>query len=264
MEEAAVATMVVGSGVISGVVVLVVTSGIWPKTSSLTLFRPDGTTAISYVSKAELFSQTFANNSTVDDSGLVPPSAYFMPSIKYSRVVVYFHTPQGQRPTLLNALLSLHNFYSASAGAVHQYIPFTSQMNCKSFYNRTFQPLIAFTAHQQTSPQRCSAWNLLHEVRKQATETATDLSLVLEDLHPWESPPRAESPDVPILPPIMAELLEKLPLLSLTPPPVLQESPPLLPRPLPPYLQRYHTTFMNTAQTTCWGTTRITKVYWLT
>ena len=69
---------------------------------------------------------------------------------------------------------------------------------------------------------------------------STDLSLPLEDLHPWESPPRAESPDAPILPPIMAELLPKLPLLSLTPPPVLQESPPLLPRPLPLYLQRHH------------------------
>ncbi|MPC54134.1 hypothetical protein E2C01_048041 [Portunus trituberculatus] len=38
------------------------------------LFHPDGTTAISSVSKAEVFSQTFANNSTMDDSGLVPPS----------------------------------------------------------------------------------------------------------------------------------------------------------------------------------------------
>ncbi|MPC38994.1 hypothetical protein E2C01_032513 [Portunus trituberculatus] len=35
------------------------------------LFNPDGTTAISSLSKAELFSQTFAKNSTLDDSGLV-------------------------------------------------------------------------------------------------------------------------------------------------------------------------------------------------
>ncbi|MPC09982.1 hypothetical protein E2C01_002608 [Portunus trituberculatus] len=37
------------------------------------LFHHDDTTAISSVSKAELFSQIFANNSTLDDSGLVPP-----------------------------------------------------------------------------------------------------------------------------------------------------------------------------------------------
>ncbi|MPC79645.1 hypothetical protein E2C01_074181 [Portunus trituberculatus] len=53
--------------------------------SLLPLFHPDGTTAISSVSKAELFSQTFAKSSTLDDSGLVPssplPSDYFM-SIK--------------------------------------------------------------------------------------------------------------------------------------------------------------------------------------
>ena len=46
------------------------------------LVQPDGTNAISCVCKAELFFQTFANNSTLDDSGLVPPSPlpsdYFM------------------------------------------------------------------------------------------------------------------------------------------------------------------------------------------
>ncbi|MPC22787.1 hypothetical protein E2C01_015813 [Portunus trituberculatus] len=50
------------------------------------LFHPDGTTAISSVSKAELFSQTFAKSSTLDDSGLVPPSPppsdYFVPTLK--------------------------------------------------------------------------------------------------------------------------------------------------------------------------------------
>ena len=35
------------------------------------LVQPDGTNAISSISKAELFAQTFANNSTLDDSGLV-------------------------------------------------------------------------------------------------------------------------------------------------------------------------------------------------
>ncbi|MPC44130.1 hypothetical protein E2C01_037794 [Portunus trituberculatus] len=49
------------------------------------LFHPDGTTAISSVSNAELLCQTFAINSTLDVSGLVtpspPPSDYFMSSI---------------------------------------------------------------------------------------------------------------------------------------------------------------------------------------
>ena len=37
------------------------------------LVQPDGTNAISSISIAELFALTFANNSTLDDSGLVPP-----------------------------------------------------------------------------------------------------------------------------------------------------------------------------------------------
>ena len=52
----------------------------------LFLLHPDGTPAVSSVSKDELFAQTFADNSTLDDSGLVPPSPpgsdYFMPNIK--------------------------------------------------------------------------------------------------------------------------------------------------------------------------------------
>ncbi|MPC63099.1 hypothetical protein E2C01_057193 [Portunus trituberculatus] len=68
------------------------TSGIWPKnisnnfTSFPSLFNSDGTTAVSSVSKAELYSETCANNSTLDDSGLVTPSTspsdYFMLTIK--------------------------------------------------------------------------------------------------------------------------------------------------------------------------------------
>ncbi|MPC21099.1 hypothetical protein E2C01_014072 [Portunus trituberculatus] len=53
------------------------TSGIWPKpcpittsSSFLPLFHPDGTTASSSLSTAELFSQTFAKNSTLNNSGL--------------------------------------------------------------------------------------------------------------------------------------------------------------------------------------------------
>ncbi|MPC19980.1 hypothetical protein E2C01_012909 [Portunus trituberculatus] len=50
------------------------------------LFHPDSITAITSIFKAELFSQTFAYISTLDDSGFVPPSPppsdYFMPSMK--------------------------------------------------------------------------------------------------------------------------------------------------------------------------------------
>ncbi|MPC69949.1 hypothetical protein E2C01_064183 [Portunus trituberculatus] len=49
------------------------------------LFHPDGTTAISSVSKAKLYSQTFAHISTLYDSGLIspspPPCDYFMSTI---------------------------------------------------------------------------------------------------------------------------------------------------------------------------------------
>ena len=50
------------------------------------LFHPDGNSTITPVSKAELFSQTFANNSILDDFWLVPPSPppsdYFMPLVR--------------------------------------------------------------------------------------------------------------------------------------------------------------------------------------
>ena len=53
------------------------------------MFQPDGSTAVSSVSKAELFAHTFANNSTLDDTGHVPPSPppsdFFMPNIKILR-----------------------------------------------------------------------------------------------------------------------------------------------------------------------------------
>ncbi|KAL7640935.1 UNVERIFIED_CONTAM: hypothetical protein RMT77_008072 [Armadillidium vulgare] len=49
------------------------------------LVSSDGTTAVLPSSKAELFAQTFASNSTLDDSGAVPspstPSNSFMPKI---------------------------------------------------------------------------------------------------------------------------------------------------------------------------------------
>ncbi|KAL7634069.1 UNVERIFIED_CONTAM: hypothetical protein RMT77_015397 [Armadillidium vulgare] len=52
------------------------------------LVSSDGTTAVLPSSKAELFAQTFASNSTLDDSGAVPspstPSNSFMPKIKIS------------------------------------------------------------------------------------------------------------------------------------------------------------------------------------
>ena len=56
-----------------------------------------GANAISSISKAELFTQTFAKNSTLDDSGLVPPSPpsdYFMLPIKILRNDV-FHALAG-------------------------------------------------------------------------------------------------------------------------------------------------------------------------
>ena len=65
------------------------------------LVQPDGTNAISSISKAELFTQTFVNNSTLDDSGLVPPSPspsdYFMLPFKILRNDV-FHALAGLNP----------------------------------------------------------------------------------------------------------------------------------------------------------------------
>ena len=53
------------------------------------MLHQDGTTAVSSVSKAELFAQTFACNSTLDDTGLIPPSPppsdYIMPVVKILR-----------------------------------------------------------------------------------------------------------------------------------------------------------------------------------
>ena len=52
------------------------------------LFHSDGSVAVSSPDKAELFAQTFSSNSTLDDSGAVPPfsppSDFFMPIIKIS------------------------------------------------------------------------------------------------------------------------------------------------------------------------------------
>ena len=42
--------------------------------SLLPMSHPDGSTAVSSISKDELFAQTFAQNSTLDDSGFIPPS----------------------------------------------------------------------------------------------------------------------------------------------------------------------------------------------
>ena len=50
------------------------------------LLQSNGSTAVSSFSKAELFTQTFANNSTLDDTGHIPPtppsSDNFIPKIK--------------------------------------------------------------------------------------------------------------------------------------------------------------------------------------
>ena len=56
--------------------------------------HPDGSTAVSSISKAELFAQTFAENSTLDDSGLIPPSPppsdFIMPFIKITYNDVFY------------------------------------------------------------------------------------------------------------------------------------------------------------------------------
>ena len=58
------------------------------------LLSPDGNTAVSSISKAELFSQTFSKNSTLDDSGHIPPthppSDSFMPVIKILQNDVFY------------------------------------------------------------------------------------------------------------------------------------------------------------------------------
>ena len=62
------------------------------------LSQPDGNFAVSSISKAELFSQTFAVNSTLDDSGHIPPSPppsdSFIPKIKILKSDV-IHTLSG-------------------------------------------------------------------------------------------------------------------------------------------------------------------------
>jgi len=58
------------------------------------LLSPDGSTAVTSVSKAELFAQTFSANSTLDDSGLIPPthplSDFAMPAIKILKNDVFY------------------------------------------------------------------------------------------------------------------------------------------------------------------------------
>ena len=50
------------------------------------LLQLDGSTVVSFYTKAELFAQNFAANSTLDDTGHIrptpPPSDYFIPKIK--------------------------------------------------------------------------------------------------------------------------------------------------------------------------------------
>ena len=58
------------------------------------LIASDGSTAVSSISKAELFAQTFSKNSTLDDSGHIPPthpsSDYTMPVIKILNNDVFY------------------------------------------------------------------------------------------------------------------------------------------------------------------------------
>ena len=109
------------------------TSGILPKnisnnftsSSFRPLVQPDGTIAISSISKAELFTQTFDKNSTLNDSGLVPPSPppsdYFMLPIKILRNDV-FHALAG---------LNLHKAYGLHG------VPLIVLQNCASLLAQT-------------------------------------------------------------------------------------------------------------------------------
>ncbi len=58
------------------------------------MFHPDGFTAISHISKAELIAQTFAVILMLDDSGLIPltppPSDFTMPIIKITYNDVFY------------------------------------------------------------------------------------------------------------------------------------------------------------------------------
>ncbi len=81
----------------------------------------DGLTAVTSVSKAELFALTFAANSTLDDSGHVPsthtPSDYFMPLIKIVKNKVFYalsglnprkaYVPDGVPPVVLKNCTSV-------------------------------------------------------------------------------------------------------------------------------------------------------------
>ena len=62
------------------------------------LLKPDGPTAASSFSKSELFAQTFAANSTLHDTGHIPPtpppSDYFIPIIKILHYDI-FHALSG-------------------------------------------------------------------------------------------------------------------------------------------------------------------------
>ncbi len=49
------------------------------------LLNPDGSTAVSSISKAERFSQTFCNNSTLDDPGHIPPT--YSPSDSFMHII---------------------------------------------------------------------------------------------------------------------------------------------------------------------------------
>ncbi|MPC67604.1 hypothetical protein E2C01_061781 [Portunus trituberculatus] len=91
---------------------------------------------MSSVYEAELFSKTFANNSTLDDSGFVlpsaPPSNYFIPTIKVLRNDV-FHALAGLNPrNLIESLIllsktvlpSFHLAWPNSFNHVYRLLPF--------------------------------------------------------------------------------------------------------------------------------------------
>ncbi len=91
------------------------------------MLLPDGTTAVSSISKAELFSQTFYNNSALDDSGHIhstfPPSDYTLPIIIILKNDVFYalsglnpqkaYGPDGVPPIVLKNCASVLTPYLA-------------------------------------------------------------------------------------------------------------------------------------------------------
>ena len=101
------------------------------------LLQPNGSTDVSSFSKAELFAQTFATNSTLDDAGDISPtpphSNYFIPKIKILYYDVFHalsglnsrkaHGPDGVPPVVLKSCASALPAWSNSFICVSLLLP---------------------------------------------------------------------------------------------------------------------------------------------